>query len=99
MCTKNSRLLEQRGGSPMCATRVTCCCSRMTAAHLQEAHRRRHLLVQPMLLNLMLVLLVHQHPVLLLGLVQPVLPPLVHLLVLKGQTLPWLLLLVTQLLR
>ena len=71
----------------------------MTAAHLQEVHRRRHLLVQPMLLSLMLLLLVHQHPMLLLRLVQPVLLPLVHLLVLEGQALPWLLLLVTQLLR
>ena len=35
---------------------------------------------------------------LLLRLVQPVLLPMVHLLALKGQALPWLLLLVTQLL-
>ena len=74
----------QKWQQPSLCERGPCCCSRMTAAHLQEVHRRRHLLVQPMLLSLMLVLLVHQHPMLLLQLVRPVLLPMVHLLVLEG---------------
>ncbi len=59
VCGENTRLLQPSGSSPVCAKSVTCCCSRMTAAHLQEVHRRRHLLVQPMWLCQMLVLLVH----------------------------------------